>query len=750
MTHDDELRRRMNRMADEADLGTVTLETVEARGRQRTQRQQIFAVAAAFIFVAGAAFGLNALTGQQGDTDVASPLSDAEASTESGDDQGDDTAQDDGEAQSDVAEAVTPTTIPGDGDSAEMATSDFGFDRAYGGANQVVAWKGGFLAWGQRFVPSEVGMADIVPDISERFPPEIIDAIRAAGIEEGDPYTLDEVTQIIIEAGLMELAQETVMSDPELLDAYGEVSAGGTYAPFVEVSSDGVNWEPVEVDLLLGENGWPQISSNGEALVLVVQNNEWDLETGRTTEQSITVHSTTDLQRWYSHELDIDVPDISPFANVDAYPSSVAAGPDSWYVSVAVNSWIDVYAALPADVIAEMNESNWGYETREEGIAIVSYPDEPAFGEEPGDEWTDEDWIAWEEAWEPTVERIVSWSDLPFTEADLYGPDMGISYAFVGDYAGNVSAAGSPAVDTYECCQVTASEAGFLTLVWEWQEYEFADGYPTVAPDIEAAYPEVGGESETSVAVEDGYFDRGPDVSLWFSPDGQIWSPRDLPETQWYDSVVAVDGGVLLLASDEGGQKIWLGSPDGSGWETVDGPDLGAQRYLWFQTHGPEGVATVVDIAEYDYAEWVAYDADFTVDGIDISLSVSETGRQDLVVSQDGQTLIEKSAQLWSSEVWDYGDDGFEVRDDDGNVVVTIDFETAEREIWAAESAAWERRQNDDPYVPEFVLVASVNGRTWFQLDLPSQPDHWYETAAISNGIVTVRAADEWQAYPIG
>lgn len=752
MTHDDELRQRMNRLADETEVSPVTLESVEARGRRRTQRQRIVAVAAAFLFVAGAAFGLNALTGQQGDTDVASPVGDdAEASTSDADDTADDDAAADDAARDTTLS--TTTTMPVGDEMAETATAEYdhAYDSAYYGPNQVVPWKGGFLAWGQRFVPSEVTMADLVPDIGDRFPPEIVEALRAAGIGEGDPYTIDEAMQIIEAAGLMEVAEETVLADPELLDAFNEVSAGGTHVPFVELSTDGVTWEPVEIGLLLGENGWPQLASNGDALIVAVQNNTWDPETGRTIDQSLTVHTTTDLQTWHSHELEIDVPDASPYASIEAYPSSVAAGPDSWYVSVSVHSWIDVWSALPADVIDEMNRNNWGWEHRDEGIAIVSYPDEPIYGEEPQEDWTDEDWAAWEEGWQPTVERIVPWTDLPFSQDELYGTERGESFGYVGDYAGNISQAGTPPIETFDCCQVTATEAGFLTVVWDYVEYDNSYPYPVVVPEVEAAYPVTGGDDvagdDIGDAVESYY--AGPDVSLWFSPDGQLWSPRDLPDGQWFDNLAAVQGGVLLLGSNDDGQSMFLGSPDGRGWEPVDGPDLGDDRYLWFQTHGTDGVATVIDVADHAYHEFVAYNAEFSVDGKDISLSVSDTGAQTLVVSENGEVLIEKSAQLWHNEVWHYGDDGYEIRDDDGNVIVMIGWDTVEQEVYEAESRAWQQREIEDPYVPEFVLVASVDGRTWFQQALPSEPNHWYEGAAISNGIVTVRTPDQWQTYTI-
>lgn len=738
MTHDDELRRRMNRLADDVDLGTVTLESVEARGRRRTRRQRGVAVVAALTLVVGAAFTLQTLTDRQADTDVAGPGTDqadtstadaatGDGSTERGAD-GDETSALEAAYPTvpPAAEATYPTTAP-------LGGFDYATDDAYyGDGGQVVAWKDGFLTWGQRFTPSDVSFFDIIPDLSDRLPAEVMDALAAAGYDDTLPSTIDEFFGTLEQAGLAGLAEEAVFGDPELAAAFEQASMGGTYTPFVEVSADGVNWTPVDIPFLAGETGWPQVSSNGDALVVAIQSDGWDHETSQPADQTVTIHTTTDLETWHSHTLDIDLEPAQPWMTANIGVSSVAAGPDSWYMAVNIYSWVDVWAALPADLRAEMEAREWWYEPTPDALDIVSYPQEQL--PEPPEDATEEEWIEWEEAsWQPTVERSIPWSELPFSFEDIYGPGQSETLAYTGDYAGNSGPAGEPPVAADECCNVIPTDAGFVTLVWDFPDYDYEYAFEEDAPVLEEEF-------------------APPTVSLWFSSDGQTWTERSLPDAEWFDNVVAVRGGVLLLASGPGsdGQQMWRGSADGTGWEAIDGPALQNNGYLWFQASGPDGVAAVIDTAEYNYREFVAYSVDFTVDDIDISLSVDEAGVQHLVASRGGDVLVDRTAQLWESEVWQYGDDGQEVVDDDGNVIVTIDWETMETEVYSAESLAWQKAEQADPYVPEFVLIASVDGRTWFQQPLPSEPGVWYEQAVISNGIVTVKSGGTWATYPIG
>ena len=321
MTHDDELRSRMNRMADEASIPELDVESVQARGHRRSRNQRILAVAAAFFLLVGAAGVVRSLVVDDDPTlDVATETIDDPANTDDGADGA--TDGDDADSTTSSHDSV-PTTIAPEalGFGADAAVGSF-----YGGANWVLPWSDGFVAFTSVWEPSDQSMEDLVPDIRDRFPQEILDALAAAGLDVG--AGIEESSEALAEAGLLDLATEIVTNDPELLDAYMQVSSG-TYRLEVQASSDGVNWSVVpDFTFPGGSENMGFVQSDGRHLI--VTNQRWD-EGGGTSE--IEVWFTADLTEWTPVNVPIDEPaDVPAGATVNTNLSSVAVGPDGFYL----------------------------------------------------------------------------------------------------------------------------------------------------------------------------------------------------------------------------------------------------------------------------------------------------------------------------------------------------------------------------------------------------------------------------------
>ncbi|MEL0284610.1 MAG: hypothetical protein VW964_08575, partial [Ilumatobacter sp.] len=365
--NDDELRSRMAGLADTTAIDTVTLEQVEARSRRRTLRQRSATVLAAFALVVGGAIGVVSLGDGGDDLDVAADDTEAAVSDDAGIGDGDTNGGEGADETAETAEArresddAAPTTAVGRFFDGEFSS----------GPDRLLPWNGGFLAFGERFVPADpVELTfDGSHPISAYFPPEILDTLAEAGVT-----TIDEAMAVLEEAGLMQQATDIVTQNPEVLEWYNGVFSGGSYESYAEFSEDGENWSPVDGFSWPGGLEYaPQLGSNGSHLVAVVNDVTWDEESGRSTDQSITVYVTDDLVTWQATPVPAAVPTVADYVHLDISPGQVAVTDDGWYLTVSTWQWIDLWSALPADLLDELAANDWDWRPTEAGIEILEW-----------------------------------------------------------------------------------------------------------------------------------------------------------------------------------------------------------------------------------------------------------------------------------------------------------------------------------------------------------------------------------------
>jgi|GEM_PF-2715489 len=740
MSHDDELRSKISAMAETVDVEEISLDGVQRRGRRRTLQARMLAVSAVFVLVVGAAVTARSLAGDNGTVDVASDIATVESDASNGDAGGESAP-----AESTAAESVDATQASDDS-SGSFSRLDSASDSAYaydGGPNQILPWGTGFVALGQVSDPPPPLVLD--GEFSDRFPAEITEAVAAAGAT-----TVEEASAALEEAGLLELATQIVTDDPELLDWY-MTQLQGTSRFVAQVSDDGVSWTELSDFALPGDQQWANyLQSDGSHLV--VANQLYDEELGRSGPPTISI--TTDLVNWTTIEVPVDSPNLPIYVQADAYISSLALTSNGWYATVSEWSYIDVWSQLPADVVEQMNNNGWGWDVTEEGVVLQSWPDEggyyggesdyastgdsaPATTTPPTPTTTvvfssDGEYVP--QPWEPTVERIIPWSELPFSYGEFmsYGNGGGATQAFVGDWAGNVSAATAPG-NSVECCNLTSTESGLFAI--SWNSYEFEGDYYATDGATEPAI------AEPPIAE--------PTNTLWFSADGQSWSEIALPaEASWIDAIVSVDGGVLLTGSSNNGQRLWRGDSNGANWQPVTIPELG-DNGVWFNNQAG-GAATVLDIAQYNYPEFASYEASFSYDGFDFVVGVDNSGNFHVRITDDaGEVRLDRTTPRLE-QFFAEGSDGFVFNDDDGNLIVEVPWD-AYQPVWDAESAAWDSQYSEEVYAPEYVLVASRDGINWMVEPLPTaSPDVYYGQAAINGDLVVVSNGSSFSAFRLG
>ena len=123
----------------------------------------------------------------------------------------------------------------------------------------------------------------------------------------------------------MQQATDIVTQNPEVLEWYNGVFSGGSYESYAEFSEDGENWSPVDGFSWPGGLEYaPQLGSNGSHLVAVVNDVTWDEESGRSTDQSITVYVTDDLVTWQATPVPAAVPTVADYVHLDISPGQVA------------------------------------------------------------------------------------------------------------------------------------------------------------------------------------------------------------------------------------------------------------------------------------------------------------------------------------------------------------------------------------------------------------------------------------------
>ena len=76
-----------------------------------------------------------------------------------------------------------------------------------GGGDWLVPWRDGFLRFGLVFAPQPLPEFD--GRFTDLFPPEVVETLEAAGAT-----TIDEATDVLLEAGLYDQVVEIVTANP--------------------------------------------------------------------------------------------------------------------------------------------------------------------------------------------------------------------------------------------------------------------------------------------------------------------------------------------------------------------------------------------------------------------------------------------------------------------------------------------------------------------------------------------------------
>ena len=682
MTHDDELRSRMARLAAGHELGELSVDDVVARGRRRVMRHRARVIAAVLVLVVAVA-GVIRLGADDGTTsaDVASGVDGA----------------DEPEVTTTTAAASTTTVVADDAVPAPSAGT--GSDAvSYAGGDRVLPWGDGFVSFGQVFEPSDATMNDLVPDLADRLPAAVVEAL-------GDITDIDEAVTRLEEVGLLDEATDAVLADPELSAAYTQVTAGGTYRAEASVSTDGVTWTALDGFALPGGSEYLNLAqSDGTHLVVVEQ--QW-LEDG--TSGSIVVSTTDDLSEWRSVTVPIEPADVPSYVRADAYPDSLALGADGWYLSVSSSTWIDVWSLVPEEIRSQFDgEQGWWPEA--DGLRIESYDDET------GDQT-------------PSVSQVVPWTDLGITYADYQRYSEGgpaAATAFTGSWEGTIAPAIPPTDEG--CCVVIGTDAGFVAQSWGVGEF-----------------------SRSSAPGEPAFH---------FSADGNAWvEVEGPPGVEYLNGLVAVDGG--LIATDGNG-GVWRAAADATGWTAVDIAGIPENAGLWFDPQAGRGAATVVDTATYDSRyEAVPYVVVIEQDGYEIRSDTASDGSARVVVTESatGTVVLDELMDPSVSAMPDFvrfegGTGDIELLGPDGEVIVAIPMRTYNDATSAAIAAAqaetgWVEPEYD--YTPDFWLVATFDGITWLVEDLDGAVEEdGFGAAAVNGDTVVVRHwGGGWETFTI-
>jgi hypothetical protein len=242
-----------------------------------------------------------------------------------------------------------------------VASPDLGNDTGLG-AQWAVPWKDGFLVGATVYQPTT--LPDTLPDeIRELFPQEVVDLFP-----DGLPPTLHEATEILQEAGLLEVVTEILNSNTEANDAVLGAPQGPDEPPTVQAmfTTDGTTWEPVEMNLPDGMDGVDSVTSIGDRLAVMSTPSN-----GQPGQQSeVLIASTTDLMTWTVQEIEIPPPPIELPDYVDRFVGAhgMAANETGWVVSVDEFLDVNVEALLPADVFDPA--SSGGFGTSEAGVEV--------------------------------------------------------------------------------------------------------------------------------------------------------------------------------------------------------------------------------------------------------------------------------------------------------------------------------------------------------------------------------------------
>lgn len=364
----DRVRSALSAVADDLALDPIDPDSVRTRAGTRKRRRRV-ALGGGAAVVAVALVGSVVATRGSGDDTI--ELAEPTETTQPEESQGAGTATTSPTSPVATVPPITtpittpPTMAPVDTGSDAVATTGAVSASPVGEVATVLPWRDGFLSIGWRYEPQPLG--PLPEEISALFPPEVAELFP-----DGLPPTIQEATEVLTEAGLLDEVTAVLSEHPEASDA---IYASEPPPPTLEASftTDGVQWRSVAVTQPMDELG--QFAVSGDRLIawsLHGPDGDPDL-----APESLVIASTTDLSTWQvvTVPIAVDDGDTDPgeLLHHDAYVSAVAVKGDRWLARVERNAWFDYEAVLPDDVREQLYTGEWGYSTSidDDGLTVV-------------------------------------------------------------------------------------------------------------------------------------------------------------------------------------------------------------------------------------------------------------------------------------------------------------------------------------------------------------------------------------------
>lgn len=639
--------------------------------RRRRRRNTVVGLAAAGTLVVSGAVVANLVDGNGGDDLIVSAPA-TEAPTTDAAEVDDDTppATVIVDAPGNVTEVVTGEAIPVRlvaAEATEVVDPGVTVDAASSGQQQLLAWNGGFLSLRTSYPPQPLP-TELPQEIIDQFPPEVVELFA-----DGLPATIQEATQVLQDAGLLDEVSAIVTSNSEVYDAiYGVPGAPETTARF---SPDGVEWSDVDAEFPMGSGYWNYVQSTGDRLVLVMESNAVSAGPEAVDGPSlIEVYSSTDLVDWDVQQVPVqEAPtELGPGESFRPYVSGLAVTDAGFLVSTMNSTDLDVVELLEPALRDRIRASSGGVGVGygDDGVQIELYPmPEPS------------------ELDEPAVT-----SDVP-----------------------------SPASEPSETLSFTWEELGLdgppdhneQSVYWvsTW------DGEPTRIDVPSASWV---------VSVGDEYVEIGPVARR--SVDGVEWVPIDLPLEGYLDAVIETDDGVAIRMSDtQGIPRMFVGELASGEWTELEQGDLPANVYteafgsgaFVVAAHGGDVTATdptLDSIGSRQSAEVDGYRYELEVVHTSDEYSVTYT----LTDIATGEVVVTESADGLSGEedpflyVEDGFGDGLTLLDPEtGEPLVTIPYEAMTQEIVNADGTVTDVSDqfvdSGEASIPVYWVIASVD-----------------------------------------
>lgn len=676
-TPHDRISSGLRESAETIDVGDpdARLVDIRQRAKQRTNRRR--GAVGALCAVALVGVGAVVVNDADDDGDIIRSADVDDASTVEDDDRAVDPAP---------ATTTTTTVAPPvaatvtESASADSAVID-GLEYV-GGPQWLVPWRDGFLAGTATYVAPP--LPDPLPDaFAAVLTPEMIEFL-----ESNRPMSVDEAFERMHEAGFADEMEAVFSENSEAIESiYGEPSPP-TFD--FEFSTDGTDWEPIDLALPDGVFDLSQLTSVGDRLVIVSQTYPVVPDGDRFAAPDVTVHATTDLVTWSSQELPAaDRSELPDAVMVHRWPQQIAVQGDRWMLSVESNVELDVESLVSDEVRERMGREGWGYAPTADGVSVELYDEDKA------------------------VETIeFTWAELgisPELAAEM--SDGGSSAEiWTATWDGDPSLTADPFTQTQPGGTVIALGSGFMTngsnpvfsvdgSAWESMQGAPADAWisSTLAVD--------GGV----VAFADG--PSGPQIYL--IDTALTWTPIEIPGApeRFYPAfgdgrasgAVVVDAGIPDVPEPE---PVEISIPAGDYTLVLDdGPSGQTYRVL-------DAAGAVVTTETWSYDET---SEDFDETGPFEFLRYEESGITALS-PEDGSVLFEIGHDLLSE---------------------------AYEEAYGFDETTMSEPQ-PDPW-----LLATADGTNWLVEQLDGTDMFWQLQAARNGSTVLVNAGGEWLTYDL-